>query len=355
MTNLVAKRSVNVAVDRLLLDAANPRLPPGTTEGWAQPKLLDFMERNYNPLEVGRSIAAFGYFPSEPLIALRSDDSYTVLEGNRRLTALKLLNNPSLSGSLKSRNEWKQLAEEADLAGRLPKQVPVIEADNREEVEPILGYRHISGIRPWNAFNKARFVSRLVRELDGDFHRIGLLVGEGDNEVKAVYRNARIADQADAAGMDMSGMREDFGVFTRAMTSQNIREYLGAPAPSDVRVKRSRVPTSKIKHLERVNRWLYGDKRGKKVISESRDITDLGKAIGNSHALRVLERGGTLEDALEIIGGSERRVLTRLETARRALQTALPDVKKHKRRAEVQALVAECRTAARKLWEAIGS
>ncbi len=38
------------------------------------------------------SIGQQGYFPGEPLLAVKSNGNYIVVEGNRRLAAVKLLN-----------------------------------------------------------------------------------------------------------------------------------------------------------------------------------------------------------------------------------------------------------------------
>jgi len=47
-------------------------------------------------MEVAESIATRGFFPNEPLLAVKEDGRFVVVEGNRRLAALKALREPSL-------------------------------------------------------------------------------------------------------------------------------------------------------------------------------------------------------------------------------------------------------------------
>src|SRR5205807_548398 len=104
--------------------------------------------------------ARYGFFSSEPLIVIEADEvdgkqMYTVVEGNRRLTALRLLDDAELRKTLEADDEWNTLAEET----ALPEAIPTVVAPSREMVAPIVGYRHISGIEEWDPDAKARFIA----------------------------------------------------------------------------------------------------------------------------------------------------------------------------------------------------
>jgi ParB-like chromosome segregation protein Spo0J len=84
-----------IAVDDLYLDERNPRLP--TSTGRQQKEMLLYIARNTSITELMSAIAENGYFPGEPIIVIpRSEGGYWTVEGNRRLTAVKLLLDPSL-------------------------------------------------------------------------------------------------------------------------------------------------------------------------------------------------------------------------------------------------------------------
>jgi ParB-like chromosome segregation protein Spo0J len=48
-------------------------------------------------IDLMASISENGFFSGEPIIVISNNDNYTVIEGNRRLAAIKLLANPGLA------------------------------------------------------------------------------------------------------------------------------------------------------------------------------------------------------------------------------------------------------------------
>ncbi len=97
-------------IQQLRLDPLNPRLPQAY-QGRSQELLLECIAETYSAIEVARSIALHGYFPSEPLIVIsQSDDTYVVVEGNRRLVALKILADSTLANELDDADDWRALA-----------------------------------------------------------------------------------------------------------------------------------------------------------------------------------------------------------------------------------------------------
>ena len=212
----------------LHLDPLNPRLPEAY-HGASETQLLEYIAETYSGIEVARSIALHGYFHSEPLIVIsETEDSYIVVEGNRRLVALRILAQPDLAAELDDADEWRILADEADL----PERIPVVIARDRRSVAPIIGYRHISGIEPWEPYPKARFIASLVEDESLEFQAVADLVGERSSDVSANYRNFAIVTQAkDDFGIDITRITRRFGVFTRAMTSLPCGHTLGLPPP----------------------------------------------------------------------------------------------------------------------------
>ena len=85
----------NRSIKRLHLDLRNPRLgrPSVDTEAEAMTRLL----KEFGPKIVGlaRSIAEHGLNPTESWAIVQEDGKYVVLEGNRRLVACRLLDNPN--------------------------------------------------------------------------------------------------------------------------------------------------------------------------------------------------------------------------------------------------------------------
>src|ERR1700733_8196858 len=82
-------------VDQLMLDPMNPRLGRANTgRAVTQPKILNLM-KDWTLDELATSFIENGYWPQEALIVVKEKlygkDALIVVEGNRRLAALKFL------------------------------------------------------------------------------------------------------------------------------------------------------------------------------------------------------------------------------------------------------------------------
>src|SRR6266850_2511055 len=80
----------------LFLDPSNPRIPP-TPKSLSEPELIEELVLHDDVLQLAANIQANGFFPTEPLMAIRENGKLYVVEGNRRLAACKLLVNPDLA------------------------------------------------------------------------------------------------------------------------------------------------------------------------------------------------------------------------------------------------------------------
>ena len=77
-------------VAQLDFDPQNPRFPAEVAGGPVE-QLIERFVRDERLQEIIASIADHGYFAGEPLLVVPHGDRYHVIEGNRRLAALKLL------------------------------------------------------------------------------------------------------------------------------------------------------------------------------------------------------------------------------------------------------------------------
>ena len=105
------------------------------------------------------SIGQQGYFPGEPLLVVKEfNGRYTVVEGNRRLAAVKLLNE-EIFPPLRRKPSITDIKNEA--IEPPPKQLPCLIYSVRREVLRYLGYRHITGIKQWDSLSKAKYLAQL--------------------------------------------------------------------------------------------------------------------------------------------------------------------------------------------------
>jgi hypothetical protein len=151
-----------VAVTSLQLDPENPRIPP-TESPLAQAQILTELVKHDNIVPLAEDIVQQGYYPLESLIGLEGDDGKTyILEGNRRLAALKLIINPQLAPQ-DAQKKIKTIAANATLG--LIKKVRVLYAPTREAAAPLIMQKHTrSQVEKWAPLMQARFYNSLLKE-----------------------------------------------------------------------------------------------------------------------------------------------------------------------------------------------
>src|SRR5438270_1750403 len=141
-----------------------------------------------------------GYFPTEILLGVRDGDQIVVIEGNRRLAALKLLINPELAPQTYL-ERFRRLSEK--VTATVISKVQVSLAPSRQAATPILLSRHTAQqIQSWKRPMQARFYRQLLeRGLTPDdlVQSYGVTVGQIQDWIRAdaVYRLACSLDFPD--------------------------------------------------------------------------------------------------------------------------------------------------------------
>ncbi len=151
-------------VDSILLDLRNPRITPAAGQRDALEKIIK--DQGVKLAILAEDIVANGLSPMDRLLVIRSAGSrskFTVTEGNRRLAALKILNNPAVLAGLHLRPGLQRRLEAAAVAydGSI-QSVAVFELGSREDGERWITQRHTGenggrGIVEWNSLARARF------------------------------------------------------------------------------------------------------------------------------------------------------------------------------------------------------
>jgi hypothetical protein len=149
-------------VASLHLDDRNPRLGRETTAR-APKEIIQYLFEHDKAAEVAESIATRGYFPNEPLLAVKEHDRVVVIEGNRRLAALKALREPGiLEGA--QRRQVERIARQI-LDPSLIASVPVTLAPDRRSTDRQIAGRHVgTPVLAWEAENRASFILDKLEE-----------------------------------------------------------------------------------------------------------------------------------------------------------------------------------------------
>lgn len=152
-------------ISSLLLDQNNPRIPAVNSQREALQRILDDQEDKLANL--AESIVGDGLSPADNWLVMRSSttaqDKFVVLEGNRRLAALKILQNPSVLTGLSLPNALQRRFERAAAQFNANDVEPIRCFElTRDEANPWIQRRHIGadegrGIVDWDGQATARF------------------------------------------------------------------------------------------------------------------------------------------------------------------------------------------------------
>lgn len=326
---LIEGERTEKSVEELLLDTENPRLSSGEG-GETQDELLKILWSEMAVIEVALSIAANGFFPEEPLLVIPSDKKghkYIVIEGNRRFAAVLLLREQNLRNKFKA-TDLPKLG--AAARAKLDK-IPVSIYPNRKSLWTYCGFRHIHGVKPWDAFSKSRYIATVHEEYDVPLAEIAERIGDRHSTVKRLYRGYTVLKQAeDKASFDVEDRVKSKFYFSHLYTAidqPEFQKFLGI-APKDS-VKSNPVPTSKLEALAELMKWLYGKKSEKLepvVRTQFPDLNTLRVVISKASSLSALRSGYPLERCLEIAIGDKRRFREALTSAKEDLQQAAGSV-----------------------------
>lgn len=313
--------------DKLLLDEENPRLASGKG-GDTQEDLLKVLWTEMSVDELALSIAANGFFPEENLLVIPSNPQeknenkkkYIVVEGNRRLAAVRILINDELRNRIKATDIPKITLKQKQELDKLP----VAIYKNRKELWEYFGFRHINGPKPWDAFSKAKYVAYVKEKYKISLNEIANKIGDKHATVQKLYRGYIVLQQAESKTnfdkQDIIRNRLFFSHLYTALDQSAYQKFLGITSKNSLKL--NPVPKSKYKELHELMIWLYGSKSESKqplIRTQNPDLNTLREVISNKRALSALRSGQALERAAEIATGDEQRFQEAISRAKEDL------------------------------------
>jgi hypothetical protein len=294
---MVKYERIPVRVDQLLFDPKNPRLPLNKRDA-SDEKVLEHFIRKENLFELIASIGEQGYVDIEPIIVVTAEHGkYTVVEGNRRLAALKLLGDPTLAPIKRS-----TVQELVATATHHPTEVPVLVYTDRDAVLDYLGFRHITGVDEWDSLAKARYLEELFEfhnrtkpETASElFKRIARIIGSrADYVQKLVHGYWMYESIRDEGYYGIKGLDDDnfeFSLLTTALSYSNLSKFV------NIQVEEGR-PKYDTDRLQELTEWLFKETDQGRRVPESRDLKTLSAVVVDEKALTVFRSGKPLAEA----------------------------------------------------------
>jgi hypothetical protein len=305
-------RAENLRLESLLLDPNNYRLQD--EEGFRATSddrfHLEQVQRNTlqrlretGLKELHDSIMAIGFLPIERIVVApyahgEGVEQYLVIEGNRRVAALK------------------QIREEQNGGVEIPpgvaatlEAVPCLIADEEGQDpyfrETLMGIRHVGGIKQWGGYQRAKLIADLRDGHNLEASDVAAKLGLSTREVNRRYRAFKALQQ----------MREDdeygdyaepalYPLFHEAVEVAEVREWLGWDARTNSFTREE--PLSQLYALITPSSPEDGGPEAPPKIKAFSDVRQLKNILPNNDARRyLLDPERTFLDALTVANREE--------------------------------------------------
>jgi hypothetical protein len=284
-----------VEVQNLLFDPSNPRLP--SEIGSSEKEIFRFLVDEIGVEDLLNSIVSSGVIEGDPIIARHAADvgKFYVIEGNRRLAALKLLNGQKIGDGQAEPNVPTVSAEVAASV----KQVKVQTGWDDDQLEAYLGYKHVTSTREWTPEAKARFV---LERCKGDFSseslsRFAKRLGTTLPTLRRWLIAYLTLQQAQKAGIfdpSQAPRKRYFGTFYTLLGSREVQKFL---ALSSEQLTNTPVPQDHLEKLDEFIGWTIGTTKTPPFVN-SRAQQELDAVLASPSGLLHFRNKKNLDAAL---------------------------------------------------------
>lgn len=218
-------------VTDIFLDENNIRTPIDEPN---QSALIQDMFSNEKAFKIAKSYSRNNVFPDELPIVIEEDKRFIVIEGNRRLAALKALLEPELVPNFKSRIK--------DLNNPNITHINVVVAPNRDSTNDLVASKHtVNYRRPWQPLRKAYFFKSLIEngksvdEINKEYPDHDITRSIKMLEMHKLAKNLKINGEAKEKLLD----ERKFPItnLERFYNDENVQQFLGIEFTEKGKVK----------------------------------------------------------------------------------------------------------------------
>jgi hypothetical protein len=173
-------------------------------------------------LQLKNSILKNGYLPVETIIVSPYDNErFLVVEGNRRLAAIRWINEDYRSGVPVGEEILRSIEE-----------IKVLVVEGGDEADgfraALMGIRHVSGIKQWGGYQRAKLVADMKDQYQMETgevaDRLAMTAQEVNRRYRAFKALEQMIDDEDYGGNAGAAM---YPIFHEALAIPIVRDWLG--------------------------------------------------------------------------------------------------------------------------------
>ena len=316
-----------IPIEKLRLDDQNPRLP-ASIHGKDRGLIIEYMLMEAATLDLMLAIGQNGFFAGEPLLVVADGEAFKVIEGNRRLTALLLLQDPTIA-TVQTR-KTKEVFDAVSYKGEKIAEVPCQVFDEIAPIHKYLGYRHITGIQSWDLTQKAAFLTRIWKQefpklviADASVELAKMIGSRRDYVKRLLIGNLVFEAIRDNSFFKVKGLDESsfyFNYIADSLRYPNICAFLGIEI-------NNQEPTEKL-DLEKLDIWTHwffekNDQNQPRIRATAKELVMLNAVLENKKATALFrDDKKPLSEAYELTGEIENVFKGAIANAIAALENA---------------------------------
>ena len=313
---------MDIEVSDLAFDVRNPRLVEfDLAANSTELEVIAILWEAMDVRELALSIAASGFFQHEPLIVALEQGQNVVIEGNRRLAAVKILLDTALA------NELNVNVPEISEAGKAElKTLPCLRS-TREAAWRYLGFKHVNGPAKWSSYAKSQYIADVHRNFGVPLADIAQQIGDTHRTVQRLFRGLMVIEQAERMQVfnreDRWRRHFSFSHLYTGIDYPGISTYIGLHPATDE--EQEPVPFERREELRQLCLWLYGSRRQEiapVIERQNPHLRQLEAVVSNVEARAALRGGFSLASAFEMSRPSPNVFEEALVAARQNLQKA---------------------------------
>lgn len=301
----VGKPQKGCPIRLLEFDKTNPRLLNGNNYETSSDEDIISALNEIAPLgEILTSICTNTYLDFEPLIVMGpSSGPFKVLEGNRRLASIKLINDRELAKRCRISLPSNISSAVIDSI----QEVTIWLVKNEDDARSFIGFKHINGPARWDAYAKAKFVYNWYKKADGSItiDDISEQLGDDNDTIRAYISSIYVLDQAEELKLFDIKNRYNSGRFAfshlyTALGRVEFQEFLGLEKGWNKGLVENPVPRASEEKLKEFLGYLYGNKANETpslIKSQNPDLKHIGQCLDNPTSLAMLRSGTSLSIA----------------------------------------------------------
>jgi len=214
-----------------------------------------------------------------------SNNNYFVIEGNRRLAVLKYIQENYAIEDLKP--NLKKIMESG---------LEVKVNNSLYDNDILMAMRHISGVKSWNGFAKAKLITKLKEVNEYSFQEISVKIEKEVYNIKKQYYSFKLLQQMEEAEYSILEIKDLYSIFFETLTNQQFKKWL------DWNEETGRCHNEA--NLNRFYQWIIKveDENGKKlseIISNPQGLREVSKILNDEYALNILETKRNIFEAVQ--------------------------------------------------------